>query len=123
MSGDYRIVAVYGAIDTAGEALAMQHRALDELNLEFHQKLERVTWISGSNEAFREVMRRYKTAMDDLHTQLFQLGQALKTAGVNLNETDRYIANNVFGGGQAASGGGTVPPAPSNTVRPGHGFG
>lgn len=96
MSG-YYISAIYGEVDTVGEALEKEHIALDTMTAELHTALAKVNWDSASKAQHEAIMKRYNDHMADLHAQLNRLGGALRTAGVDLNACDRYVATHTFG--------------------------
>jgi uncharacterized protein YukE len=93
----YLISAVYGEIDTVSEALVMEHKALDQMTIDLHTQLAKATWVSQSESSFQDIMRRYDSYMAELHNELNRLAAALRNAGVNLHETDKYVASHTFG--------------------------
>lgn len=106
-NGDY-IAVDYNALDTAAEALEAEHRELDRMKDELRTRVQRATWNSQSQGGFDDLLREFERCVIELHSQLNNLAGALRTAGVNMFEIDRYIATHTFGG--VAAGG----PAPGS---------
>jgi uncharacterized protein YukE len=88
MSQDH-ILAHYGAINSAGDGLRAEHRLLDQMTQDLNTQLKKATWVSQSQENFRQIMAKYNVHMAELHDELNRLAQALIEAGINLQAADK----------------------------------
>lgn len=94
------IKANYNRIDTVGEALQAEHKALDQMTAELNAQLKKATWVSQSEETFTQIMAKFNVHMAELHAELNRLAMALVAAGGELERTDKYVASHTFGGGR-----------------------